>query len=189
MKLHTLALVAGLMMSGGASATVNLTNFSGTNLGLFGAPELWSEAFSVSNPGAFEHSLTFAISENLYAGSGVMDISLAMPLGNFTLVFTNIDNLSAEIFSGSTSYATFSQVGDSDHLALPMGTYFAAGNYTLQIGGTATGSGSPAGFYNVAAVTAPVPEPETWGMLLAGAGLIGLRMRQRRRASRQAAIG
>lgn len=188
MKLHTLALVAGLMMSGGASATVNLNNFSGTNLGLFGAPELWSEAFSVADLGEFEHSLAFTITENLYAGSGIMDISLAMPSGNFTLVLTNIDNLSAEIFSGSASFATFSQVGDADHLALAAGTYFAAGDYTLKIGGSATGSGSPAGFYNIAAVTAPVPEPETWGMLLAGAGLIGLRMRQRRHASRQAAI-
>jgi len=188
MKLHALALAAGLVMSGGASATVNLPNFSGTNLGIFGAPVLWSEAFSVSNFGAFEHSLAFTISENLYAGSGIMDISLAMPLGNFTLVITNIDNLSAEIFSGSTSYATFQQAGDADHLALPAGTYFATGNYTLKIGGTATGSGSPAGFYNVSAVTAPVPEPETWGMLLAGVGLIGLRMRQRIRASRQVAI-
>lgn len=188
MKLQFLVLAAGLVMSSGASATVNLNNLDGTNLGLFGAPVLWSEAFSVSDLGAFDHSLAFTITENLYAGSGVMDISLAMPLGNFTLVFTNIDNLSAEIFSGSTSYATFSQVGDADHLALPTGTYFAAGNYTLKIGGTATGSGSPAGFYNVAAVTAPVPEPETWGMLLAGIGLIGLRMRQRIRASRQATL-
>lgn len=188
MKKQILALAAGLIMSGGASATVNLANDSGTNLGLFGAPTLWSEAFSIADFGAFEHSLAFTITENLYAGSGIMDISLAMPLGNFTLVLTNIDNLSAEIFSGSASYATFSQVGDSDHLALPAGTYFAAGDYTLLVGGKATGNGSPAGFYNVAAVTAPVPEPETWGMLLAGVGLIGLRMRQRRHASRQAAI-
>lgn len=188
MKLHTLALVAGLMMSGGASATVNLGNFSSTNLGLFGAPVLWSEAFSVSDNGAFEHNLAFTITENLYAGSGVMDISLALPMGNFTLTLTNIDNLSAEVWSGSTSYATFSQVGDSDHLALPAGTYFATGDYTLKVGGLATGSGSPAGFYNVAAVTAPVPEPETWGMLLAGVGLIGLRMRQKRRTTQQATI-
>jgi hypothetical protein len=72
----------------------------------------------------------------------------------------------------------FVQNGDADHLTLPDNTFFAAGDYTMLVGGNATGSAG--GLYNITAVTAPVPEPETWGMLLAGLGLIGLRLRQKR---------
>lgn len=54
----------------------------------------------------------------------------------------------------------------------------AAGTYTLQIRGTVSGSagGSYAGLLNIAQ---PVPEPETYAMLLCGMGLIGLMVRRK----------
>jgi PEP-CTERM motif len=54
-----------------------------------------------------------------------------------------------------------------------------AGTYTLQIRGTVAGSagGSYAGVLNL---TAPVPEPETYGMLVAGLGLVGFTVRRRK---------
>jgi hypothetical protein len=187
MKLRALALAAGLVISSGASATVNLNLIDGTNLGNFGAPTMWSESFSVSGTGTIQHSLAFTITENLYAGSGVFDIPLEIPFGSFTLSILNINGLTAEIFdSSNTSYATFVQAGDADHLTLPTATYFAADNYTLKIGGTATGTNGA--MYTIAAVTAPVPEPEAWAMLLAGLGLVGLRVRQKAKAAREAAL-
>jgi hypothetical protein len=56
-----------------------------------------------------------------------------------------------------------------------------AGTYTLQIKGTVAGlsGGSYAGVLNIAN---PVPEPETYAMLLAGLGLMGF-MSRRRKAS------
>ncbi len=66
---------------------------------------------------------------------------------------------------------------------LPFGTYFGIGSYTLKIGGQATGTGLggliPSGAYKVAAVTVPVPEAETWAMLLAGLGLVGMQIRRK----------
>jgi len=52
-----------------------------------------------------------------------------------------------------------------------------AGTYTLQIKGTVAGlaGGSYSGVLNIA----PVPEPETNAMLLAGLGLMGLMVRRR----------
>jgi PEP-CTERM motif len=55
-----------------------------------------------------------------------------------------------------------------------------AGDYTLQIRGTVSGlsGGSYGGVLNIAQ---PVPEPETYGMLLAGIGLVGFAGRRKTR--------
>lgn len=188
MKWHTLALAAGLAMTGSSYAAVNNLALTDTFiLGSFGAPTTYADGFSVALPGVIDHSLTFTILMDLYAGSGVSDIPLSFTIGQTTTDITNITGLSAQIFNSSnTLYTSFVSAGDADHLTLPANSYFVAGNYTLKIGGTATGTSG--GMYTVAAVTAPVPEPETWGMLLVGVGLIGLRMRQRNRAAKQVAI-
>jgi hypothetical protein len=47
----------------------------------------------------------------------------------------------------------------------------AAGNYTLQF--NLFGGGHYTGNYAISAVTTPVPEPETYGMMLFGLGLMG----------------
>ncbi|MDP1928796.1 MAG: FxDxF family PEP-CTERM protein [Thiobacillus sp.] len=179
MKLHALALATGLMMTGGASATVNTLNLTDTMyLGAFGAPTTYADAFSVATAGTINHSLTFGITTPLYAGSGVSDIPLSVSFGSFTLTVTNINNLSAAIYDGSNNlYATFTSAGNPDYLTLPATSYFGVDNYTLKIGGTATGTYG--GLYSIAAVTVPVPEPETWAMLLVGLGLVGLRLRQK----------
>lgn len=54
-----------------------------------------------------------------------------------------------------------------------------AGTYTLQIRGTVSGSsgGSYAGVLNIAQ---PVPEPESYAMLLAGLGIMGFTARRRK---------
>ncbi len=180
MKLHAIALAAGLLGTGGVHAAVNNLNLTDTwHLGSFGAPETYGDAFAVNAPGTIDHSLNFTILTDLYAGAGVSDIPLDVNFGVFTLTITNITGLSADIFdSNDALYVSFASAGDLDHLTLPPSAYFAAGDYTLKIGGVAIGSNG--GMYTVAAVTVPIPEPKTWGMLLAGLGVIGLRLWQRR---------
>lgn len=47
----------------------------------------------------------------------------------------------------------------------------AAGNYTLQF--NLVGGGRYTGSYTISAITTPVPEPETYGMMLVGLALMG----------------
>jgi hypothetical protein len=110
--------------------------------------------------------------------------------GHFWIaLLTNIDDLSAEIFSGSTSYATFSQVSDTDHLRpLPQGptSQPAISAEDRRLGHRQR---LPGRLLQRRSRHRAGSGTQTWGMLLAGVGLIGLRMRQRHRASQQAAIG
>lgn len=54
---------------------------------------------------------------------------------------------------------------------------FTPGTWFFTVSGVATGS--QGGAYSFAAVTQPVPEPETYAMLLAGLGLVGAVARRR----------
>lgn len=185
MKFQALALVAALSMANSAYA-IQLNNTATHYLGAFDGGELYGEIFSVGTTGPINHDLTFDITGALYAGSGVFDLSLGK--------ITNINGLSANIFksgNSTTPYVSFSPLWGGDLLILPIDTYFGVGSYTLKIGGQATGTaafGLPSGSYAIGAATLPVPEPETYAMLLVGLGLVGYRLRQKNRATGQASL-
>lgn len=61
----------------------------------------------------------------------------------------------------------------------------AAGDYYLQVSGNMVGADS-ASFGGAVSLAAPVPEPETYGMMLAGLGVVGFLARRRRKAANQA---
>jgi hypothetical protein len=54
----------------------------------------------------------------------------------------------------------------------------AVGNYYVQVNGTMVSNTS--GSFGGAIMLAPVPEPETYGMMLAGLGLVGFLARRRK---------
>lgn len=190
MKLPILALASAIWVSGSVYASgfpafpvTSLDLADTAYLGAFDGGELYGETFTVSEQGTINHALNFDITGALYAGSGIFELSL----GNIT----DINGLSANIYaSGNTTtpYASFTSLLNGNLLILPIGTYFGVNSYTLVIGGQATGSGLfglPTGAYTIGAVTAPVPEPETWAMLMVGLGLVGYRLRQKVRGMQE----
>jgi hypothetical protein len=60
----------------------------------------------------------------------------------------------------------------------------AAGTYYVQVTGSVMSNA--AGKYNASVALAPVPEPETYGMMLGGLGLLGFAARRRKGKSEQA---
>lgn len=103
--------------------------------------------------------------------------------GNMASAEFSIDLDSAAIiyFGGATlNGVAFTQTGiDRWSLASILAP---AGNLTLSVWGDATDGGSYGGDLNVLMAAAPVPEPETYAMLLGGLALLGMAARRRKQA-------
>ncbi len=123
----------------------------------------------------FSDKFTFSV-------TGLNDLSaLATSLkpslhSGLTLTGFSLGNASGILFHGALDLVNYTAQDQAWSLASGA-TPLAAGNYFLQIDGyvAAPTGGSYSG---ILAVT-PVPEPDTYGMLLAGLGLLGLLARRR----------
>jgi hypothetical protein len=114
--------------------------------------------------------------------------AVATPFFFDTYTFTLAD--ASTVFGGAFSFGitNFSAVLQDDSFAtvgtdanLGDGFSFeglAAGSYALSFLGFSNAGGAYGGV--VSAVSTPVPEPETYAMLLAGLGMIGFMVRRRR---------
>lgn len=125
------------------------------------------------NPGAFTDTITFSI-------PGLSDVS-STTVANNLLSVLNLQNGSVSLFreAGETdtlvgSYTFDGTTGSSWHTMSGL----TAGSYYYQITGNATGS--LGGFYSITSTVTPVPEPETYAMLLAGLGVVGSLYRRRK---------
>lgn len=168
------------------AATVEQT----VNLGSYGVGIDFAQTFTASRPAVsgmfdFSHFLNFTITQDLYAGSTITELSLRDVI--------DITNLEAAIFQGTcvNNVCTGGSIAYTDYISagshLTLDSTFAAGDYYVRVTGNIPAAAS-LGKYTLAATTLPVPEPETWTMLLVGMGLLGLRVRQNARASREAAL-
>ena len=115
----------------------------------------------VSKSGSFLDTYTFTL-----GGESVVDatfLSRNINFGSYSLFDgTGMTSLYSSSFGGQASF--------SNSWTLDVGVY------SFAIGGMAGSAGS----YSLVASTTPVPEPETYAMLLAGLGIIGFVARRRR---------
>ncbi|TVO57628.1 MULTISPECIES: FxDxF family PEP-CTERM protein [Denitromonas] len=137
----------------------------------------------VAAPGSsFVDHYFFSLSQPVVGGLGASDIELSYVVGP-TMVGFDIGGLTASLWADLGTVGSFDAGVDSQITTFGSGEQLsgsfqlAAGNYFFQVGGTTIGA--TGGVYSWAASVSPVPEPEQYGMLLAGLGLIGLIARRR----------
>ncbi len=124
-------------------------------------------------------------------GSGAHSAGSFTDIWTFTVAPTDNFFLGAEVLAGNASSGvTFSSVNLTGYPGAPVlfanttnffvplsSTLLAPGAYTMTVIGNAATTG---GFYNAAVNFAPIPEPETYAMMLAGLGLMGFVARRRK---------
>lgn len=167
------ALAAFTFASIGANAAI-------TDLGALPSDSKFAKSFSgqVSSNGNFTDQLTFSLSKAS---------DLTFVVGNFFVPsFFNLTLTSASLYANADT-ALFNAddllLNPTSNVSSSAGSAYsalAAGTYYLQIAGNA--SGTYGGLYNGAiniTTTSPVPEPETFVMMLAGLGLMGAVARRR----------
>ena len=161
------ALALGMGVVAGANAMDH-------DLGTVFAPTTYSNVAQVA-VGSFIDKWIFDVSAPLQsAGSAsILNISIGgMPMYTVT-------NLSVQLYdSGNNLLANLdNNPGSSTDYKVGSGVFPVANDYYFTVSGNATGS--LGGQYVFAVSTLPVPEPETYAMLLAGLGIVGAVARRR----------
>lgn len=137
--------------------------------------------------GGFVYEFTFTVPANGGSGYNVERLAFELPpLGNIDLLFTTV-TLFSDTDGDSTNGGRSMLVGpvlatggglDPISFTAPGST---AGFRILQVAGTT--NGSLGGAFIGSIEVSPVPEPETWAMMLIGAGLVGFQLRRRAKQS------
>lgn len=122
--------------------------------------------------GSFMDTYDFVVPSSLVAGTGV---TANLDLGNLSF---HISNLKLELFdANSTKLASDTVSGPTDY-SVSVNAPLTTGSYYFLLSGLADGTNTNQGIYTFTA--AAVPEAKTYGMMLAGLGLVGFVVMRRR---------
>ena len=132
-------------------------------------------SFSSAIRHTFEHEYLFNL-------SGTVD-ALATAVSNDALTKFNIDGGKVELFmsNGDINYTNDVSMGSFAFDSTATNSTFSsllAGDYYYQVTGAVMGN--KGGGYQLFSEVTPVPEPETYAMLLVGLGLVGFMVRRRK---------
>lgn len=146
------------------------------NLGALVAPQSVTFGNTITGTGvAFQDDYLFTLTPDATFSSITLSIDLTG--GVFSI---DPGSFTSQLWSGGQliAAATTSFVNGGAQ-ALIQSLSIAAGSYDLRVLGTTTGSAGGSYFGNMNVVVNPVPEPETYAMLMAGLGLLGFMARRR----------
>jgi hypothetical protein len=146
-------------------------------LDLVGTSAFFGDSFDINQmSNTFSDQFTFTVS-----GSPANLDAIVSSISRTASVGLDITGLS--LYSGPpSSTGTLVMAGTSSNTGMIdvwtlTADNLAVGSYYLQVSGSLVSNTS--GSYGGAMMLAPVPEPETYGMMLAGLGLVGFMARRR----------
>lgn len=185
MKLQLIASAALLSIAGSAFATTNVNYIDGPSFDAGANPEFYDvNVNALPVAGAFENIFTFHVSPAGDATASGSYTKLLKPRTTTTLF--NIGNFTIDLYkeTGAIDWKIGSVSGNGAELNsmdfTAGNTWLNSGDYYFKVSGTTLGSKS--GSYNFKMAVAPVPEPETYALMLAGLGAIGFVARRRKAA-------
>lgn len=172
MKKLVLGAVAAAAVLAAAPAHATLVSYtaSGTSHAADPTTGTGVSAFSDTgiHSGSFTDTLKFTTGTAGTTSAEILILAFTSHFSSFTATL-NGHALTATTLHGSTKDYYIDLTG------------LAAGTQTLIVSGISKGSASYAG-----SISAPVPEPSTWGLSILGFGLIGGMLRSRRQTGRNA---
>jgi len=157
-----------------AAAALALASVSSFAVGSLD-PVLPSASFSNTVTGTFSDTWTFNLGTASIVAASITNV--AVTFGSST--FGEISNFSALLNGVPLLLGSSSQTNNGVTVStqiLAGSTTLPPGFYQLKVSGTAVGATAS---YGGNIVAAPVPEPETYAMLLAGLGVVGFLARRR----------
>ena len=188
MTIKKIALAAVLAVTSlTAAAATHVTN----NIGLLGAADIgFSAGLSDPSGTAVNHALSGGFTDTFtfsYSGSAIVDVWLNTQVSLGKLATQQIVFTSATLNGTALSIDPDFTLGNTRFSTAALYQTPATGSFTLVVNGFAGLLGSEnqvisasySGGLN-AMPTAAVPEPETYALLLAGLGVVGLVARRRR---------
>ena len=150
--------------------------------GPLAAPSSWTVSDSISGAGVLNDAWTFEIAASTFASATASSsyFTLTAPAAEYFKLSGFSATLDSTPLNLSTIVQTLGGGTQTTQLLTNTPVVLAAGWHTLTIGGTAgaTGGGYTA---TLALTAAPVPEPETYAMMLAGLCTFAFLARRRRR--------